>query len=111
VLNLHAVGNQEVADQPPVALPEQALRTHDRRALLRPGFGDYYEVTIEAVADPTPPRLPPPELAGDLRQKIERLLAQLQDVSEQEAMAQVYLRRRMTLCAPCCRRWIENPVG
>jgi len=50
------------------------------------------------------------DLAGDLRQKIERLLAQLQDVSEQEALAQVYLRRRLFLCVPCCRRWIEHPV-
>jgi hypothetical protein len=80
-------------------------------AALRPGFGDYYEVTIEAVADPTPPQLPPPDLAGDLRREIERLLARLRDVSEHEAMAQVYLRRRITLCAPCCRLWIEHPVG
>jgi hypothetical protein len=67
-------------------------------------------VTIEAVADPTPPSFPPEDLAGDLRPKIERLLAQLQDVSEQEALAQVYLRRRLLLCVPCCRRWIEHPV-
>ena len=35
----------------------------------------------------------------------------LQDVPEQEAMAQVYLRRRLFLCAPCCRHWIEHPVA
>jgi len=23
---------------------------------LRPGYGNYYQVTIEAIADPTPPR-------------------------------------------------------
>lgn len=80
-------------------------------AELRPGSGNYYQVTIEAVADPTPPLVSPEDMAGDLRQQIERLLAQLQDVSEQEAMAQVYLRRRLFLCAPCCRRWIEHPVA
>jgi hypothetical protein len=79
-------------------------------AELRPGSGNYYQVTIEAIADPTPPSFSSEELASELRQKIERLLAQLQDVSEQEAMAQVYLRRRLFLCASCCRRWIEHPV-
>jgi hypothetical protein len=78
---------------------------------LRPGSGNYYQVTIEAIADPTPPLVSPEEMADDLRQKIERLLAQLQDVSEQEALAQVYLRRRLFLCGPCCRSWIEHPVA
>lgn len=77
---------------------------------LRPGSGNHYQVTIEAIADPTPPSFSPEDLATDLRRKIERLLAQLQDVSEQEAMAQVYLRRQLFLCAPCCRRWIDHPV-
>ena len=72
---------------------------------LRPGSGNYYQVTIEAFP------FYPEDLAGDTRQKIEHLLEQLQDVSEQEAMAQVYLRRRLFLCAPCCRRWIEHPVA
>jgi hypothetical protein len=79
-------------------------------AALRPGSGNYYQVTIEAVADPTPPVFTPEDLAGDTRQKIERLLEQLQGVSEEEAMAQVYLRRRLLLCVPCCRAWIEHPV-
>lgn len=78
---------------------------------LRPGSGNFYLVKIEAVADPTPPSFPPEDLADDLRQKIKGLLAQMQDVSEQEAMAQVYLRRRLFLCAPCCRHWIEHPVA
>jgi hypothetical protein len=80
-------------------------------AELRPGSGNYYQVTIEAIADPTPPQFTPEDLAGDTRQKIERLLQQLQEVSEEEAMAQVYLKRRLVLCVPCCRRWIEHPVG
>jgi len=78
---------------------------------LRPGSGNYYQVTIEAIADPTPPLVSAEELASNLRQQIERLLAQLQDVSEQEAMAQVYMRRQLFLCASCCRRWIDHPVA
>ncbi|HEY7331064.1 MAG TPA: hypothetical protein VH592_25735 [Gemmataceae bacterium] len=78
---------------------------------LRPGSGNYYQVTIEAIADPAPSQFSPEDLIHDLRQKIERLLKQMQDVSEQEAMAQVYLRRQLLLCVPCCRRWIEQPVA
>lgn len=77
---------------------------------LRPGSGNYYQVTIEAIADPAPPQFSPEDLTADLRQKIEQLLQQMRDVSEQEAMAQVYLRRELLLCASCCRRWIEHPV-
>lgn len=77
---------------------------------LQPGSGNHYQITIEAIADPAPPQFSPEDLTDDLRQKIERLLKQMQDVSEQEAMAQVYLRRQLLLCVPCCRRWIEHPV-
>src|SRR5436305_6177289 len=30
MLHRHFIGNQEIADQPPMAPPEKALRTHDR---------------------------------------------------------------------------------
>ena len=43
--------------------------------------------------------------------EIERLLARLEGVSEQEALDQVYRRRTLHLCGPCFRRWIENPTG
>ena len=76
---------------------------------LRPGSGDYYVVKIEAVADPAPPTFLEPE--QNMRQEIERLLARMQDLSEQEAMDQVYRRLILYLCGPCYRRWIENPTG
>jgi hypothetical protein len=63
------------------------------------------------VADPTPPAFAAEDLAADVRQQIERLLAQLESVSEQEALDQVYRRRTLHLCGPCFRRWIENPTG
>jgi hypothetical protein len=78
---------------------------------LRPGVGDFYRVTVEAVADPSPPALSADDLAQDVRPEIERLLAHLDGLSEQEAMDQVYRRITFHLCGPCYRRWIDNPVG
>ncbi len=78
---------------------------------LHPGRGHFYQVHIEAIADPTPPILPAEETAADLRRQIEQLIAQMADVSAQEAMDQVYRRLTLHLCTPCYRRWIENPTG
>jgi hypothetical protein len=80
-------------------------------AELWPGRGNFYRVTIEAVADPTPPVVTAGDLADDPRPQIERLLAELADLSEQEAMDQVHRRLTLFLCWPCYRRWIENPTG
>ena len=80
-------------------------------AALTPGHGDFYVVTIEAVADPTPPTITAEDLAADHRAQIERLLAQLADLSEEEALAQVYRRLTLYLCGPCYRHWIESPTG
>ena len=80
-------------------------------AALRPGSGDLYRITVEAVADPYPPDFTADDLAGDPRRKIERLLAQLEGLTEQEALDQVYRRRTFHLCVPCYLRWMETPVG
>jgi hypothetical protein len=78
---------------------------------LVPGSGTFYRVTIEAVADPTPPTLTAEDLARDHRAEIERLLAQLEGVSEEEALAQVYRRLTLYLCGRCYRSWMEDPTG
>ena len=78
---------------------------------LQPGSGHFYRVTIEAVADPTPPVVSAEELEADLRQKIKQLLTELEAVSTQEALDQVYRRLILYLCGPCYRQWIENPTG
>ena len=78
---------------------------------LTPGSGDFYVVRIEAVADPTPPEFSQEDLQRDPRAEIDKLLAQLRDVSEQEAMDQVYRRVTIHLCTACYRKWIENPTG
>jgi hypothetical protein len=80
-------------------------------AELHPGAGDFYRVTIEAVADPTPPTFSAEDLANDARPGIARLLDQLENLSEQEALDEVYRRLTLHLCGPCFRHWIENPVG
>jgi hypothetical protein len=68
-------------------------------------------VTIEAVADPTPPTITAEELARDHRAEIERLLTRLAGLSEEEVLAQVYRQLTFSLCGPCYRAWIGNPTG
>jgi hypothetical protein len=95
-------------DQPPDFVPLFCARCTTE---LEPGTGTFYRVTIEAVADPTPPTISAEDLATDLRKRIEDLLQQMQDLSAQEAMDQVYRRLTLYLCGPCYRQWIENPAG
>jgi hypothetical protein len=80
-------------------------------AILRPGTGNFYQIRIEAVADPTPPVVSAEDEPAQLRRGIEQLLAQMEELSAQEAMDQVYRRVMLYLCIPCCRLWIENPTG
>jgi hypothetical protein len=68
-------------------------------------------VTIEAVADPTPPPITGEDLQANISEQIRALIDQLQDVSPQEAMDQVYRRVTLCLCTPRYREWIENPTG
>lgn len=81
------------------------------QAELKPGQGDFYLVRIEAIADPTPPMFSQEDLRRDARAEIQSLLGQLEDLSEREAMDQVYRRLLLYLCGPCYREWIEKPTG
>ena len=78
---------------------------------LRAGEGNFYVVKIEAASDPTPPEISEAELELNPAQEIERLVAQTEQLSEQELLDQVYRRLTIYLCNPCYRRWIENPTG
>jgi len=78
---------------------------------LTPGQGNFYVVRIEAFADPTPPEFSEEDLRRDARAEIERLLIEMHELSEQEAMDQVYRRLTLRLCGPCFRQWIEDPTG
>jgi hypothetical protein len=77
---------------------------------LQAGRGEFYLVTIDAVADPTPPAFDEGELKRDLRPDWRAIVAELQDVSSQEALDQVYRRVVIHLCNACFRTWIENPA-
>jgi hypothetical protein len=101
----------EVATNPPAPADSGAFTCRRCGAELRPGSGNFYRVTIEAVADPSPPEITAGDLATDVRSEIERLLAQMADLSEQELVAQVYRRLTLYLCSPCYRAWIEDPTG
>jgi hypothetical protein len=75
---------------------------------LRLGSDSCYVIEVEAMADPSPPIISTDQ---DTRQQIESLIAQMEGLSPQEAMDQVYRRLSFYLCGPCYRRWIENPTG
>jgi hypothetical protein len=79
--------------------------------VLHPGSGDFFQVTIEAVADPSPPCISREDLEQDARGQIEKILSDLEGLSEQEALDQVYRRVVVHLCNPCFRHWIENPTS
>jgi hypothetical protein len=80
-------------------------------AELEAGSGSFFQVTIEAVADPTPPVIQDADRdAAAIRARLEKLYAELGDVSAQEAMDQVHRRLTIFLCDACFRVWIENPV-
>ena len=74
------------------------------------GRGEFYVVTIDAVADPSPPTISEGDVQRDLRRDWREIVAALQDVSPQEAMDQVYRRVMIHLCNACFRVWIENPA-
>jgi hypothetical protein len=78
--------------------------------LLEPGRGEFYVVSIEAVADPTPPSFDGDEAVRDYRADWREIVAALKDVSPQEALDQVYRRVVIHLCNACYRDWIEDPA-
>jgi hypothetical protein len=80
-------------------------------AELHPGRCEFYVVRIEAVADPTPPVITDEDLHRDTAAEIDRLARALRDLSEREAMDQVYRKVTLYLCNACYRVWIEDPTG
>jgi hypothetical protein len=76
------------------------------------GEGRFYVVRIDALADPTPPRIANKDQdIEEIRRQISALLAKLKDQSEQEVMDQVFKRLVLYLCNTCYLRWIENPTN
>jgi hypothetical protein len=80
-------------------------------AKLEAGKGKFYVIRIEAFADPTPPSITAEDLGRDILGEIERLIESMRDLSEQEALDQVYRKVVVHLCNTCYQRWIEHPVS
>ena len=107
--------------QPPssIANPAVLMMSKDATLLfcdrclktLTPGAGNFFEVQIRAVADPTPPETNDARPLEEIRQEIQSLLAQMEDLSPQEAMDQVQRHVTIHLCNPCYQNWIEHPAG
>ena len=95
----------------PVVTDEAPLLCHRCGTELEPGKGDFYVVRIEALADPTPPSFSAEDLFRDVKAEIERLIEEMEGLSEQEAMDQIYRRLVLYLCGRCYRQWIEDPTG
>lgn len=85
---------------------------HRCGAMLAPGDGSFYIIKIEEYADPTPPDLSGSELSEDeLLREIDDLIDDVNELTEQELMDQVYRKLTILLCRPCYDRWIANPAG
>jgi len=78
---------------------------------VHPGQADFFAIRIEAFADPTPPEITEDDLQRDHRREIEKLIAAMQRLSEQQAMDQVYRRKNLILCNGCCDEWMQRPLG
>lgn len=92
-------------------MSEHTLFCHRCGRVLNPGAGNWYEVRIEAVCDPTPPRLDDWVSQETLDEAIEEARRALEQHSDQELADQVYRRLVVALCWTCYRQWIEDPVG
>ena len=87
------------------------LLCHRCGATLTPGRGNFYEVRIEARADPSPPEITDEDLREDLAALMREAINATAGLSETDLMGQVYRRLTLHLCSRCFTRWIENPAG
>ena len=89
---------------------ETHLFCHGCGRHLEAGKGNLYIVRIEAFADPTAANISDDEIGTDPGEEIDRLIEQMQGMSERELMDQVHRRLTIHLCGPCYETWIENPA-
>jgi hypothetical protein len=92
-------------------MPDPHLLCHKCGSELQPGKGSFYVIKIEAIADPSPPNFTAEDLSRDMKAEIQRLAAEMSDLSAQEAMDQIYRKVTLYLCNACYRQWIEDPAG
>jgi hypothetical protein len=80
-------------------------------ASLTPGAGNFWVISIDAVADPTPPEFTEEDLRRDLRSEFAEVVRQMQDTSPLEAMDQVHRHMVIHLCNRCFETWMDNPAS
>lgn len=69
-----------------------------------------YEVKIEVKAAYDPLEITADDLAKDHRAEMAKIIAQLSNVTEAEAMNEVYRTFRFDLCMPCQQRYLKKPL-
>jgi hypothetical protein len=69
-----------------------------------------YEVKIEVKAAYDPLEITEDDLAKDHLAEMAKIIARLRDVTEAEAMDEVYRTFRFDLCMPCQKRYLKKPI-
>lgn len=77
------------------------------------GRGEFYEIKIDAKVDSSPPILDSPKSLSleEMDEQWGKVIQQLESTPQVDAENEVHCRRRILLCSPCFRVWIENPAG
>ncbi len=70
-----------------------------------------YEVRIEVRAAYDPLEITEGALSRDHEAELRRLLEEMKDLTEEEAMGQVFRRFRFDLCPPCQREYLRSPLA
>lgn len=70
-----------------------------------------YEVRIVVKAAYDPMELTTQDLAVSRRAEIQKLLEELQDISAEEALNQVYRDMKFDLCLACQKQYLNRPLG
>lgn len=70
-----------------------------------------YLVTVEIKAAYDPMEITRDDLKRDLQAEMRRLLAQMENISEEEAQQQVYQKMTFDLCPACRTQFVRNPLG
>ena len=81
------------------------------QATLLPGSGRFWEVRIQATADPWPPEFTEEDLESDARSGMAECVEQMADLSPREAMDQVHRHTAIHLCNACFEAWYDSPAG
>lgn len=72
----------------------------------------HYIVRIDVLADPSIPEMATDDLeAAASEEHLALLLQQMETMSEAELQDQVHRHFEYTLCGPCQRKFLANPLG